>query len=55
MNVLLSPLPLDGGGAGGGGDYGGERHADLATSGTGFTPIPNPSPIQGKGDLRGRP
>jgi SAM-dependent MidA family methyltransferase len=45
----LSPLPLDGGGAGGGGDYGGGRHADLATFGTAFTPIPDPSPIEGEG------
>lgn len=45
----LSPLPLDGGGAGGGGVLGGRRPTSLDASGTVFTPIPDPSPIKGEG------
>ncbi|WP_240633895.1 class I SAM-dependent methyltransferase [Caulobacter flavus] len=46
----LSPLPLDGGGVGGGGDYGARHRAALA-GGTAFTPIPSPSPIEGEGSM----
>ena len=48
----LSPLPLDGGGVGGGGVRDGGRPAGLAISGTAFTPIPNPSPIEGEGSYQ---
>ena len=44
----LAPLPLDGGGAWGGGVHGGGPRTDLATSGSSFTPIPAPSPIKGE-------
>ncbi|PXA86217.1 SAM-dependent methyltransferase [Caulobacter sp. D4A] len=46
----LSPLPLDGGGVGGGGDRG-ARHRAALVGGTAFTPIPTPSPIKGEGSM----
>ena len=51
LRALQSPLPLDGEGAAGGGVRGGGHHAGLATSGPAFTPIPNPSPIEGEGSV----
>uniref|UniRef100_B0T8A5 ATP synthase beta subunit/transription termination factor rho n=1 Tax=Caulobacter sp. (strain K31) TaxID=366602 RepID=B0T8A5_CAUSK len=49
LKALQSPLPLDGGGAGVGGVRGVGRRANLGTSGSAFTPIPNPSPIEREG------